>query len=152
MKNIQKILLATDFSEASKSAEEMAIYLRDHLDATLTVVHAFDPSAFEMPAPYYFMPGADTWLNERLDDLRKKGAEALEEYCQKLGNCDCEFLEGRPGKLIVAYAKANDIDLTVLGTHGHTGLNRVLLGSVAEYVTRHMDKPVVTVKPPHKED
>lgn len=147
MKEVNNILFATDFSETSKNAEAMAQQLRDRLGATLHLVHIFDAKAFEIPAPYYFMPGADSWIDERIEGLRNKGQAALKEYGEKIGNCQLHFIEGKPGSELVQLAKDKNVDMIVMGTHGHTGLDRVLMGSVAEYVMRHTDIPVLTVKP-----
>lgn len=147
-KTIKKIVLATDFSETSAAAREMALNMRDNLAAELDVVHAFDPVSFEMPAPYYFMPGADNWLRDRLDNLREQGKKGLEDHCREMGVKRFHFLEGNPGEEIVKHAENDGADLIIVGTHGHTGLNRLLLGSVAEYIVRHAEVPVLTVKPP----
>ena len=146
MRNIHKILYATDFSDTSKAAEKYAMELRDSLGAELHVAHVFDPASFEMPAPYLFMPGAGTWLEVRLDELRSKGSKHLEAYAGGINNCTAHFLEGRPGQALVEFVEANDIDLVVMGTHGHSGFESLLLGSVAEYVMRHTPVPVLTIK------
>lgn len=147
MKEVKKIIFATDFSETSKNAADMARQLRDSLGAELHLVHVFDQKNFEIPSPYYFMPGADSWIHERVDDLRKKGQKALKEYGDALGECKLHFLEGTAGKEIVNLSKSIGGDIIVMGTHGHTGLERVLMGSVAESVMRHSKAAVLTVKP-----
>jgi len=146
MNVIKKIVLATDFSETSKQARDIALQLRDSLGAHLDVIHVYDPKAYHMPEPYYFMPGTEEWLTQHLDKLRKRGHSHLLEYASQLGNCTPHFLEGRPGKQIVAFAAENDSDLIIMGTHGHGFLNRVLMGSVADYVVRHSEAAVLTVK------
>ncbi len=146
MKPLKKIALATDFSDSSNRAEELAISLRDRLGAELHLIHVFDPTSFEMPAPYYFMPGADSWLNDRMIALKTKGEAHLTEHGQKIGSCVTHLLEGKPGKEIVAYLAANDIDLVVMGSHGHSGLERLVMGSVTEYVLHHSKVPVLTTR------
>ena len=61
-----------------------------------------------------------------------------------------EARTGYPASEILDYMEENDIDLTVIATHGRTGLDRVLLGSVAERVLRQLPKPVFVVKPDRK--
>lgn len=146
MKPLKRIALATDFSDSSNRAEELAIALRDPLQAELHLIHVFDPTSFEMPAPYYFMPGADTWLSDRLITLKTKGEEHLMEHGKKIGSCVAKLLEGKPGKEIVAYLAANDIDLVVMGSHGNSGLERLVMGSVTEYVLHHSKVPVLTAR------
>ena len=58
---------------------------------------------------------------------------------------NCEELSGSPSTAILRYAKENDIDLIVMGTHGRSGVQRYLLGSVAEEVVRNSDCAVLTV-------
>lgn len=147
MKKISKLIFATDFSETSKHAEEIALQLREQLGAQLHLTHIFDPVSFEMPAPYYFMPGADQWLKERMENLRNQGREALEKYAEQIGGCTVHFLEGKPGAQLVGLAEEQEADLIIMGTHGHKGLNRMLLGSVTEYVMRHCGVPVLTIRP-----
>lgn len=147
MKEIRKIIFATDFSDVSQDALETAQTLQKATGAELEVIHVFDPTAFEMPAPYHFMPGVENWLDEHFRGMRERGQKALAELCPKLGNCPGVFIEGRPGVKIVEHADNNGADLLILGTHGHKGWNRLVLGSVAEYVVRHAKCPVLTVKP-----
>lgn len=147
MKEVKKIVFATDFSETSRKAEDIAKTLRDNLGAELYVVHIFDPTTFEMPAPYFFMPGATSWLQERLTEMQGKGREHLEEYAQALGVSHSAFIEGKAGPSLVEFAEERSIDLIIMGTHGHSGLTRLMMGSVAEYVMRHTKIPVLTVKP-----
>ncbi len=147
MKEIKRILLATDFSEISHNAKDTAAMLKDKLGCTLDVVHVFEINSLELPAPYYFMPGVDQWMNTHLDDLRKKGRTALDEMVAELGvDTHGHYLEGKPREMIVAKAEELGIDLIVMGTHGHSGFNRVVMGSVAEQVMRHAPCAVLTVK------
>lgn len=81
---------------------------------------------------------AERHLADAADALRAAGFEAVETV----------ILEGLPGPLIVATARDRGCDVILMGTHGRTGLGRVLLGSVAEYVVRHVrGLPVVLVRP-----
>lgn len=60
---------------------------------------------------------------------------------------ETKVLSGSPGACIVAAAQDGNADLIVMGTHGRTGVSRLLMGSVAEYVLRHAQCPVLTIKP-----
>ena len=74
------------------------------------------------------------WLQDRLTDAdRRHGAVAIVEHGDE------------PASEILQYAKSANIDLIVMGTHGRTGLARVVLGSVAEAVVRAAPCPVLTV-------
>ena len=148
MKKIRRIMFASDFSEASREAKEAALSFCEQLDAELHVVHVFDLSSLQMPSPYYFLPGVDTWLDDQIDVVREQGKSMLTQLVHEL-KCEVHthFVEGRPGIEIVKAALDHEIDMVVLGTHGYTGLNRLIMGSVAEYVVRNAHCPVLIVKP-----
>lgn len=147
MTNVKKILFSTDFSKTSEKAKNMAGYLKDRLGCHLDIVHVYDPAALMMPVPYGALPGVDQWVDEHFASFKDRGRSALDDLCPELGSgCSGAFLEGKPGPAVVEYAEENDIDLIVMGTHGHNGVNRLLMGSVAEYVLRHTPCPVLTVK------
>ena len=147
MAMINKVLLATDFSDASQQAQEMAGSLQKKLGCHLEVVHVFFPSAFQMPAPYELMADVGQWLDENFSNWSNKGRKALDELVPKLANCKSHFLHGKPGVEIVKLADKLDCDLIVMGTHNYKGWDRIFLGSVAEYVTQHAPCAVLTTKP-----
>lgn len=147
MNTLKRILFPTDFSETSVGAKNMAGLLRRQFFCDLDVIHVYDPSALSMPMPYNTLPGVEQWVTDHFDIFRKQGRTALEELCPELGpDCRSAFIDGQPGPAIVAYAESHEIDIIVMGTHGHSGLQRLLMGSVAEYVLRHANCPVLTVK------
>ncbi len=150
MKEIKKIVLATDFSKASQCAVEYAKTLSTQLGATLEVVHIFNERVVNIPSAYCFMPGAADWMDDYIAQNKKRGQETLSKLCEDLGGCKGHFLEGAPGQEIVAFVNSNDVDLLVMGTHGYNALMRVVMGSVAEYVLHHVKCPVFTVKQPEE--
>lgn len=147
MEDIRKILFATDFSSISSKAKDYAQFLRDKLNCELEIVHVFDPDTFNMPTPYYFMPGVETWLDDHINTMKKKGREALDALSDEMDDPRATFLEGKTGAALCEFAKEHDFDMIIMGTHGHTGFNRLILGSVAEYVVRHAHCSVLTIKP-----
>jgi nucleotide-binding universal stress UspA family protein len=138
---IKTILYPTDFSERAGFAFDLACALaRDH-GARLVVLHVI-----ELPAPlggdagmYVPVPAAD-WvvLREKLQQLRPAPGVAVEH----------RLAEGDPAAEIVYAAGEVKADLVVMGTHGRTGLRRLLMGSVAEQVVREAPCPVLTAKAP----
>jgi len=141
----KKILVGTDFSEASDEARRVAIELARRLGAELEIVHVEEP----IPA-YAFAEGAlldlprlqeevRTWAERQLEDLAR-GARASGV------STTTAVLLGVPANTIVEAARTERADLIVLGTHGRTGLERVLLGSVAERVVRNAPCAVLTVR------
>ncbi len=144
---IRKIILATDFSEASQNAVRHAVWLAKSLHAELKILHVFEPSGWVVPSPYYFTPGFEQWVDASLEKTRQKGKESLQGLAESLDmQVETIFAEGRTGKEIVKIAAEHRADLLILGTHGYTGWNHLTIGSIAEFVVRHASCPVLTVK------
>ena len=144
---IRKIILATDFSEASQNAVRYAVWMAKSLHAELKLLHVFEPSGWVVPSPYYFTPGFEQWVDASLEKTRQKGKESLEELAESLDmQVETIFAEGGTGKEIVRIATEHRVDLLILGTHGYTGWNHLTIGSIAEFVVRHAACPVLTVK------
>lgn len=80
---------------------------------------------------------------ERADEIFRDARALADEYDRTV---ETETAEGDPGRAIVAYADDHDIDQIIMGSTGRTGLDRLLLGSVAELVTRRASVPVTIVR------
>jgi nucleotide-binding universal stress UspA family protein len=148
MPTIQKILFATDFSEASDAALEYATAMAGAFHATLHVLHVLeDLAAHAWTTEVYVaaLPGVheemERQARERLDQLLT--AEQRAQYSVQL-----VLRSGSPFVEIVRYARDEGVDLVVLGTHGRGAIAHMLLGSVAERVVRKAHCPVVTVRQP----
>jgi nucleotide-binding universal stress UspA family protein len=147
--NIQTILCPTDFSECSRAAFDFALDLAKRLGARVHLLHVF-----QLPQYVGFEDGVTMAAAsaEFLSRLRKQGEEQLRafaEECKRAGvDAHAEHVEGIPYTEIVN--RSAGADLVVMGTHGRTGLPRLLLGSVAERVVRLAKCPVVTVPEPEK--
>lgn len=147
MKPISKVVLATDFSDISKKAADMARDLKDKLGCHLDVLHVFDPAGLVMAAPYGSLGGVDTWLDEHFSGMEKRGRGLLDELCPSLGpGCAGFFVQGHPGPEICSFAAEHEADMIVMGTHGYGTVKGFLMGSVAQYVLHHAPCPVLTVK------
>ncbi|MBL8797556.1 MAG: universal stress protein [Planctomycetia bacterium] len=135
------ILHPTDFSERSALALRLAGALaRDH-GARLVILHvAVPPPAIMMEG--VAVPAAEIDLKPLWAQLRKvKPADAVP--------VDYQLVEGDPAAEVMRIADEIGADVIVMGTHGRTGLGRLLMGSVAEQVVRKATCPVLTVKAPH---
>jgi nucleotide-binding universal stress UspA family protein len=133
---LARILVPTDFSAPSEAALAYGRTLANQFDAALHLLHiAENPFLRATVADRRSIENAPgRWLEERLtDDDRRRGAVTVVE------NSD------EPAKEILQYAQSANIDLIVIGTHGRTGLARLVLGSVAEAVVRAAPCPVLTV-------
>ncbi|HEX5062999.1 MAG TPA: universal stress protein [Kofleriaceae bacterium] len=131
------IVAGVDLSVPSEQALERAAALAQHNGATLVMVHA---QADDAPIEH-----ADNAVLEQLGEVsaavRAEEAKRLAEKLQQLQarGVSVELMSrtGAPGEVISEIAKERSADLIVIGTHGHTGLQRFLLGSVATAVLRH---------------
>ncbi len=139
----KKILIATDGSLQTRKAVEQGIGLAKSVDAKLYAVFVIDTSVFDFVA-------VDVGVKKMHDLLHKEGEKAtrtVKEMAKKEGvDIQSEILVGRPAIEIVNFANNNDIDLIVMGTLGKSGLERFLLGSVAEKVIRTSPVPVMVVR------
>lgn len=142
MLQMKTILLATDLSESSKIAFSLACSLgRDH-GAKLIVLHAVPTGTHEALLMAQLGQGDSAAefrdeIQHELHDFHPAPADVSIEY---------QMVKGSPTSAIVQKAKETGCDLIVMGTHGRTGLKRVLMGSVAEHVMRSAPCPVLVVK------
>jgi nucleotide-binding universal stress UspA family protein len=137
----ERILVPTDGSEGMGRVLGHAAELARIHGATLDFVYVVNTAAFAN------LPMETSWEGVR-ESLQEEGESALEtaESAVEPVRTERHVLEGGPSREIVAYAERSDADLVVMGTHGRGGLNRILLGSVAERVVRGSTVPVLTVR------
>jgi nucleotide-binding universal stress UspA family protein len=138
----QKLMLATDLSEASSSATDQAFELAGRLGASLLVVSVIDPGSLILPGGRF---------RARIDQVRERQeqlAQALVERGRTQG-VDVSFLvwTGDPGDQIVSAAEAEMVDMILVGSHGRGPVGRLFLGSVSEHVVRNAPCPVLVVRP-----
>ena len=136
---IKTILHPTDFSERSDLAFRLACWMARDYGARVIVLHVAEPlptvSDVGMLIP---PPPVDLLsLREKLDHLKARGGKAQVETL---------LLQGTPADEILKVAENNKCDLILMGTHGRTGIGRLLMGSVAEQIVRKATCPVLTVK------
>ena len=136
------ILVPTDGSTGVERAVKHAVELAETHDATLHALYVVNT------ASYSSMPMETSWEHIR-DMLGEEGEAALERVQELAAEADVpvesHVVDGSPSKEIVQYAEREDCDLVVMGTHGRGGIDRLLLGSVAERVVRSSRVPVLTV-------
>ena len=143
--NIRKILCPTDFSQFTDAALSYASALAAESGATLYIVHVDqyrDSSAALGEASVAYAP----WAVVDRSEVRKQ-LEQVQPASPRVAY-DHRYLEGAPIREIVGFAERENIDLIVMGSHGRTGLARLLMGSVAEGVARLASCPVLIVKQP----
>jgi len=137
----KKILFPTDFSPASQEALRWATSLARDTGATLIIAHVEEP-----PMAY---GGGEMYVADDEGD-REELRRALVKVVPLDSKVPFEhqLLVGDPATAIVEAAENDGADIIVLGTHGRTGITRLLMGSVAEAVVRRANCPVLTIKHP----
>jgi len=144
MNGPKRILVATDFSEPAGRALEAALALAARTKAELHVIHALEV-ALPLFEPYAVVLPAD-WIGEARR-LAKEKLEAAHAKVTARGLSGTTHLGDVPAAHAIAErARALGADLVVMGTHGHTGLKHVLLGSVAERTVEYAPCAVWTVE------
>ena len=137
----ENILVPTDGSAGAHVAFDHALSLAQARDSTVHGVYVVEP-----------IYGADIGTERILEAMQAQGTRAVEDFADMAEaegvEAVTEVRTGTPHREILDYAEENDVDLIVMGTHGRTGLNRYLLGSVTEKVVRLSDVPVLTVRMP----
>jgi nucleotide-binding universal stress UspA family protein len=141
--SIQTVLCACDFSEFAGRALDHALQLAHRHDARLLLVHVVEPIPLG-PYPALLAVHDDPAIRE----LAQERIESLAARARSEGLItDIRVELGNPGPMIVDIADDECVDVVVMGTRGLTGLEHVLLGSVAEYVVRRSGCPVLTIHP-----
>ncbi|WP_435076362.1 universal stress protein [Halococcus sp. AFM35] len=135
------VLLPTDGSEAAMDAENETFAVATDNDATLHVLFVVDETAGPLN-----VRGGD----ERFEEAEAEGEEVVAEVAERATQAGVETVtevvrQGTPYETILDYAEEN-CDLVVMGTHGRSGIDRHLLGSVTEKVVRRSNPSVLTVR------
>jgi nucleotide-binding universal stress UspA family protein len=138
----EKILIATDGSEYTKNAVDYGIDLAKNTGAKLFTIYVIDTAAFAS------IPMDAAW--ESMYELLKQEGDVAIKYVTdkaKAEGLEVEgnLIEGHPADEIIKYSENNSISLIIMGTLGKSGLDRFLLGSVAEKVVRNSKIPVLVV-------
>jgi nucleotide-binding universal stress UspA family protein len=133
MRPLTKILVPIDWGKESKRDFQLAASLAGEHNAQLIVLYAVP-----VPAVIYGPPPA-SYLDHLRQDLCSMKPSDPKIRMQSL------LIEGNPAAAILEVAKETNCDLIVMGTHGRSGLNRLLKGSVAEEVMRKAPCPVMTL-------
>ncbi|WP_435174809.1 universal stress protein [Halorussus sp. AFM4] len=138
-----RILVPTDGSSETERAVEHAAELAAAHGAEFHAVYVVNSATFAGLHVETSWEGVD-------DVLREEGRSALERV-EAIGSSrgldvESRLLDGSPSRRIVEYAEGQNCDLVVMGTHGRGGIDRLLLGSVAEGVVRACSVPVLTVQ------
>lgn len=137
--SIRRILIATDFSEGAATAQRFGLELAAQLGAEVTITHVHDAASFALTE-------AVTVNHDALCEAASVGlGVALRRARAVCPAASGMLVDGEASEGILEAAVRSKADLVVVGTHGRSGLARLLLGSVAEKVLRRAEVPVLTV-------
>lgn len=142
MTPIRTILVATDFSKPAEQAFSLAHSLAKERGAKVVVLHVSTPPPIVLPegvitdvnVAYYL-----TGIRKQLAEVRSPGGDVVVEH---------RLEQGDPAETVIRVADEVKADWIVIGTHGRTGLMRLLMGSVAEQILRRAKCPVLTLRTP----
>lgn len=142
----KRILVPTDGSKCSEMAAEQALALAKLTEGEVTFLYALDPVPPALAAEAY---GYAVYAEQLMADLRKAAEDALNKAAALAEAAGVRYQtrlveNTRPVDAVVG--AMNDVDLVVMGSHGRTGVRRLILGSVTEGVMRQSTKPLLVVR------
>lgn len=145
--SLKKILVPIDFSGYSKNALKYAVPFAKQFDAEILLLYVVEPTIY--PADFSFgqigLPGIE-------EEMRKRGTEELAKLAtDEISDVVKSRTRVETGKAfteINRVAKEEEIDLIIIATHGHTGIEHAIFGSTAEKVVRKAPCPVLSIRTP----
>jgi len=143
---LKTILVPTDFSEASETALEYAKGLASAFGSSIHVVHVMEDLLAHAWSAEVYVASMPNLRHEIEQEAKDRLAAMIEPDDRARFSVSTTVVAGSPFLEIVRYAKANAVDLIVMGTHGRGPIAHMLLGSVAEKVVRKSPCPVLTVR------
>ena len=146
--NFKKIMIATDGSDCSRLAVDKGIELAQLSGGTVYAVYVVSTAYLSMDGDYFM--GMNPYWESIQEAWKTQGQQAV-NYVNDSGEMkgiivESVLLEGNPSEELIRYAEEGKMDIVIMGTLGRTGLDRLLLGSVAENVARHSKVPVMVVR------
>lgn len=145
MATIKKIMCAVDFSEMSSTVASYAQYLGKSLNASVKVVYVA-PSLSQYVGFHVPPTSIESFVGEIVSGAEKTMDTFLQENFKDI-DVTGKVLSGYAAEEILNYAREEEIDIIIMGTHGRKGIDRVLFGSVAEKIVKSASIPVMTIRP-----
>ncbi|MDX1961587.1 MAG: universal stress protein [Pirellulales bacterium] len=139
--SVKTVLFPTDFSTASDAALPHASILAQGSNARMVILHVEEPPVAYAAGQFYY-------------GVSEPDKQVLEKMLQAVVPADSaiahehRLVVGDPSEEVIRVAKEEHADMIVMGTHGRSGVARLLMGSVAEYVLRHAPCPVMVIRQP----
>ncbi len=151
MIQIKSILIPTDFSKQSLSALHYGIEFARKFGSKLHILHVVQDLNLVIPEMGMISPQTFFSIDPMLQAASRSIADLLEPYKHYGLDIVTHCFEGSPLDEILTLASEESISLIILGTHGHTGLAHLFLGSLAETLVRKAPCPVLTLRTPELE-
>jgi nucleotide-binding universal stress UspA family protein len=145
MKEIAQIIVPVDLGSQTDKLVEFAIYMANKLSAKISFIHVNESSA--MGDMMMGSPSFEDLDKKRRAKVEQMLADIVEDNIGKCPNCSSDVLDGEAVAEIVAYAEKQNADLIIISTHGTKGLEKILLGSVAERVVKKAPCPTMVINP-----
>lgn len=149
------VLVPVDGSNASRNAIPHAVSHAEQYNADLHIVNviSYEMMGGATAADTTGMGGVPVEMSEQMEEQANQLIEDAEDHVESTDvDVTTEVIHGNPAEQIIEYAEEQGIDLITMGTHGRSGFNRVILGSVAERVIRTAEAPVLTVRELEEEE
>jgi nucleotide-binding universal stress UspA family protein len=146
-----RILVPTDFSSGAEHAAHAAVELAAVVGGQVELVHLYNPPSLMLPdgSTFAATPAQLLEATEGAEAALAEAVRALRARCDGRVTIEGQALMGSPAEEILRLAESGRYDVVVMGTHGRTGIRRLVLGSVAEKVLRRASIPVLTVRESH---
>lgn len=140
MREIKRIVVPVDFAFHTDKLVAYAAYLAEKFSAVTHYIHAVEFYTGNSMTP---LSHVQQYEENLLADVRTRMSDLLKENSERGGESTGKVIVGDPVDTILEYAKAQGADLIIMGTHGSKGLEKILLGSVAERVLKGAHCPVL---------
>lgn len=142
---MKKILVAVDFSQGSIEALHQAVKLGEAFKAKLLLLHVLHDPA-DAPGFYASKKAGRKVLRNMEEAASSMMSEFVAKHLKNAENFEVRIVPGLSAEQIVRVAEKEESDLVVLGTNGHSGLKRLMIGSVTDRVLRACKCPVLAVR------
>jgi len=146
MKEIKKILFPVDFSELSPRVVPYVITMADKLDAEVHIIFVVRQLE-NYRSVFVSHIAVENFETKIVLGAETKMDEFVEDFFKSIISPETKILIGDIAEEIIKYIKAKGIDLVIIGTHGRKGMDRIILGSVADRVIKSAPVPVLSVNP-----
>ncbi len=146
MVKIKRILYPIDFSECSYQVLPYVLYVAEKYDAEIYLLYVVDDlrQFAGMHVPH---TSISDFIEQAMVESEKMLDKICDEHLQSCPNFQRRLVMGDPRVEIFKMVESEKIDLVIMGSHSRRGLERIIFGSVAEYVVKNASVPVLTVKP-----